>query len=190
MTELRARDGRPPFVEHGQSHLGPRPNVAPLQRSQVREYIQLRLEIHQLQEQMKANADQYDDLPRALPKRWNKHLRAVGWSPDAFNALKERITMAKTALDMVADSAKRTARRRKELKRIESSSHLTDRQKSQLREQRMRQDSLRRARLIEPTRRDWPAVRPYRDALTHLTDYVAGNRPNPPTVDDLSSPSQ
>lgn len=162
----------------------------PLQRSQVREYIRLRIELHQLQKQMEANADQYDDLPRAFQQRRAKRLRAEGWRPDAFNTLKKRITKAETALDMVADSAKRTARRRKELKRIESSSHLTDEQKAQLRKQRMRQDSLRRARRIEPTRRDWPAVRPYRDALTHLTDYIAGNRPDPPAVDDLPSPSQ
>jgi hypothetical protein len=162
----------------------------PLQRSQVREYIRLRLETYQFQEQMKSNAGQYDNLPRPFLKRRNKHLRAEGWSPDAFNTLKKRITMAKTALDMVADSTKRTARRRKELRRIESSSHLTDEQKAQLRGQRMRQDSIRRARLIEPTRRDWPAVRPYRYALTHLTDYIVGNRPNPPAVDDLPSPSQ
>jgi hypothetical protein len=48
-----------------------------------------------------------------------------------------------------------------------------------------RMDSIRQARHIAPTRRDWPAVRPYRDALAHLTDYVALNRPDPPRMDEL-----
>jgi len=50
----------------------------PLQRSQVREYIRLRLETYQFQEQMKSNAGQYDNLPRPFLKRRNKHLRAEG----------------------------------------------------------------------------------------------------------------
>ena len=50
----------------------------PLQRSQVREYIRLRLETYQFQEQMKSNAGQYDNLPRPFLERRNKHLRAEG----------------------------------------------------------------------------------------------------------------
>jgi hypothetical protein len=37
---------------------------------------------------------------------------------------------------------------------------------------------------IDKTRPDWPAVRPYRDELAHLTDWVAGNVPNPPRIGD------
>ncbi len=60
---------------------------------------------------------------------------------------------------MVADSAKYRADRKEQLQTIEESPHMTEEQKAQIRAQMARQDSIRQAR-IEPTRRDWPAVRP------------------------------
>jgi len=157
----------------------------PLQRQHVRNYIQLRIETHQLQQKMKANADQYDDVIQAFFKRRATLLKEEGWSPDAFDALEKRIMRTETALEMVADSAQRRADRQQQLQSIENSPHMTEKQKAQMRAQMARQDSLRQARHIDPTRRDWPAVRPYLDALAHLTNYVAQNRSDPPQMDDL-----
>lgn len=160
----------------------------PLQRQHVRDYIRLRIETHQLQKKMEANADQYDNVRQAFFRRRAKLLEREGWGPDAFDALKKRITRAETALEMVADSAQNRADRQQQLQTIEKSPHLTEKQKAKMRAQLARQDSLRQARHIGPTRRDWPAVRPYLDALEHLTDYVAGNRPDPPKLDELPPP--
>jgi len=159
----------------------------PLQCQHVRDYIRLRIETHQLQKKMEANADQYDNVRQAFFRRRAKLLKREEWGPDAFDALRKRITRAETALDMVADSAQYRADRKQQLQTIEESPHLTEKQKARMRAQLTRQDSVRQAR-IEPTRRDWPAVHPYLDALEHLTDYVAGNRPDPPKLDDLPPP--
>jgi hypothetical protein len=158
-----------------------------LQRQHVRDYIRLRIETHQLQMQMKANPDQYDNLNQAFIRRRAKLLKQEGWSPDAFDALKKRVTRAETTLEMVADSAEYQADRQQQLQTIEESPHMTEKQKAKMRAQMARQDSIRQAR-IEPTRRDWPAVRPYHDGLEHLTDYVARNRPDPPKMDELPPP--
>jgi hypothetical protein len=159
----------------------------PLQRQHVRDYIRLRIETHQLQKKMEANADQYDNVRQAFFRRRAKLLKQEGWGPDAFDALKKRIVRTETVLEMVGDSAQHRADRQKQLQTIEESPHMTEEQKAKMRAQLARQDSIRQAR-VEPTRRDWPAVRPYLDALEHLTDYIVGNRPDPPTLDELPSP--
>lgn len=160
----------------------------PLQRQHVRDYIRLRIETHRLQKKMEANADQYDNVRQAFFRRRAKLLKREGWAPDAFDALRKRITRTETALEMVADSAQYRADRQEQLQTIEESPHMTEKQKAKMRAQLARQDSLRQARHIDPTRRDWPAVRPYLDALEHLTDYVAGNRPDPPKLDERPPP--
>jgi len=158
-----------------------------LQRQHVRDYIRLRIETHQLQQKIKANADQYASPRQVFVWRRATLLKQEGWSPDAFDALKKRTTRAETAPEMVADSAEYQADRQQQLQTIEESPHMTEKQKAEMRAQLARQDSIRQAR-IEPTRRDWPAVRPYHEGLEHLTDYVAQNRPDPPEMDALPPP--
>jgi len=157
----------------------------PLRRQHVRDYIRLRIETHQLQQKMKANADQYDDVIQAFFTRRAALLKEEGWGPDAFDALQKRIMRAEKALEMVADSVEYRTRLQNKRKAVERSKHYSDTEKEEALAQIARQDSIRRARHIDPTRRDWPAVRPYEDALEHLVDYVALNRSDPPDLDRL-----
>ena len=170
--------------------LFPHPTLAqavdgPLQRQHVRDYIRLRIETHQLQQKMKANASQYDDVIQAFFTRRAALLKKEGWGPDAFDALQKRIMRAEKALEMVADSVEYRTRLQNKRKAVERSKHYSDTEKEEALAQIARQDSIRRARHIDPTRRDWPAVRPYEDALEHLVDYVALNRSDPPDLDTL-----
>jgi hypothetical protein len=156
-----------------------------LTRQDVRDYIRLRIEIHQKQEEMKANADQYDGVIHAFFQWQSEFLQARGRSRESFEALEKRIMAAETAMEMVADSAEYRTRLRTNRKAIRMSEHYSDAEKEEALAQYARQDSIRQARHIEPTRRDWPAVRPYLDALDHLTSYVGLNRPDPPDLDAL-----
>ena len=156
-----------------------------LTRQDVRDYIRLRIETHQLQQKMKANADQYDDVIQAFFRRRAALLKKEGRAPDAFDALQKRIMRAEKALEMVADSAEYRTQRRNNRKAVEMSKHYSEAEKEEALAQYARQDSIRQARHIDPTRRDWPAVRPYEDALEHLVDYVALNRSDPPDLDTL-----
>jgi hypothetical protein len=153
----------------------------PLQRSHVRDYIRLRTDIHQMQEKMKANADQYDDVIHAFFQRQAQFLQSEGWTQDGFDAVEQRILAAKGAMDWAADSTQR----RKELEGISQMTGLDAETRQELRRATIREDSLHRARHIAPSRRDWPAVRPYLEGLQHLNDYVAKNRPDPPRLEDL-----
>ena len=156
-----------------------------LTRQDVRDYIRLRIDIHQKQEEMKANADQYDGVINAFFQWQSDFLQERGRSRESFEALEKRIMAAEKALEMVADSAQYRAQLRNNRKAIRMSEHYSDAEKKEALAQYARQDSIRQARHIDPTRRDWPAVRPYVEALEHLTNYVALNRPDPPDLDTL-----
>jgi beta-phosphoglucomutase-like phosphatase (HAD superfamily) len=156
-----------------------------LTRQDVRDYIRLRIDLHKKQEEMKANADQYDDVIHAFFQWQSEFLQARGRSRESFEALEKRIMAAETAMEMVADSAEYRTRLRNNRKAIRMSEHYSDAEKEEALAQYARQDSIQQARHIEPTRRDWPAVRPYLDALEHLTSYVGLNRPDPPDLDAL-----
>jgi len=161
-----------------------------LNRQDVRDYIRLRIAIHQKQEAMKANADQYSDVIHAFFQWQSDYLQERGMTREQFESLEKRIMRAETAMEMVADSAEYRAERERDLKSIEMSKHMTASEKEEMRTQMARMDSIRQARHIDPTRRDWPAVRPYLDALEHLVDYVALNRSDPPSVDALPPASE
>lgn len=156
-----------------------------LTRQDVRDYIRLRIAIHQKQEEMKANADEYDGVIRAFFRWKSEYLQERGSSRERFDTLERRIMDAETAMEMVADSAEYHARLQDNRQAIKMSMHYSDADKSEALAQLARQDSIRQARHIAPTRRDWPAVRPYISALDHLTNYVALNRPDPPDLDAL-----
>lgn len=156
-----------------------------LTRQDVRDYIRLRIDIHQKQEEMKANADQYDGVINAFFQWQSEYLQEHGRSRESFEALERRIMDAETAMEMVADSAEYRTRLQNNRKAIRMSKHYSDAEKAEALAQIAKQDSIRQARHIDPTRRDWPAVRPYVDALEHLTNYVALNRPDPPDLDAL-----
>jgi len=156
-----------------------------LTRQDVRDYTRLRIATHQKQEEMKANADQYDGVINAFFEWESEFLQKRGRTRDSFNALQRRIMDAETAMEMVADSAAYQTRLRNNRKAVRMSEHYSDAEKKEALAQYARQDSIRQARHIDPTRRDWPAVRPYLDALEHLKNYVALNRPDPPELDAL-----
>lgn len=153
----------------------------PLQRSHVRDYIRLRTDIHQMQEKMKANADQYDDVIHAFFQRQAQFLQSEGWTQDGFDSVEQRILAAKGAMEWAADSTQR----QKRIENIKQMTHLDADTRQEMRASFIKQDSLQRAQHIAPSRRDWPAVRPYLEGLQHLNDYVAKNRPDPPRLDDL-----
>lgn len=153
-----------------------------LTKSQVRDFIETRIETNKLQMQMKRNAAQYDDLPRAFFKKRNALLRQRGWDPKFFDEVQRRVAAAQTALDIKDDIDAEAPQRKEEHEKIDKNPYYSEKQKQQMHEM---QDKLLESRLaqIEPTKKDWPAVRPYREKLEQLTDWVAENRPDPPVFD-------
>lgn len=150
--------------------------------AQVRDYIRLRSQTHDMQERYKANASDYDDVIKAFYRERNAFLRENGYTGEAFDRLEERIIGAKAAMERLEEMDADKDERAAELEKMLESPYLTEEQKATMRDQFARQDSLERSIFTE-SEPDWPAVRPYRDTLDHLTSYVAGNRSDAPTVE-------
>lgn len=157
-------------------------NDTGLTKSQVRDFIETRIETNKLQMQMKRNAAQYDDLPRAFFKKRSALLRERGWDPEDFEEVQKRVMAAQSALEIKDDIDAEAPQRKEEHANIENNPYYSAEQKQQMHDA---QDQMLEMRLqqIEPTKKDWPAVRPYREKLEHLTDWVAENRPDPPVLD-------
>lgn len=157
-------------------------DAAALTRAQVRDFIETRIETNKLQLQMKRNAAQYTDLPRAFFEKRNALLRERGWNPEFYDEVQKRVMAAQSALDIKDDIDAEAPQRKEEHEKIENNPYYSAEQKEQM---HAMQDKLLEARLaqIEPTKKDWPAVRAYREELEQLTDWVAENRPDPPVLD-------
>jgi hypothetical protein len=150
--------------------------------AQVRDYVRLRVQTHDMQERYKANASQYDDVIKAFYQERNAFLRENGYTGEAFDRLEERVIGADAAMDRIEEMDATKAKRDAELEEMLQSPYLTDEQKATMRDQFARRDSLERS-IFTQSEPDWPAVRPYRETLDHLTSYVAGNRSDAPSVD-------
>lgn len=151
----------------------------PLAQDDVCRYINTRIETNLLQEEYRQNADQYDDVPRAFFKARNALLRERGWTVEAFEATQQRILDAGNALDEREKFAARADQRAEEKAAIRGNAYLPEEQKQEMLDM---QDKLYEAEKanIDRSRPDWPAVRPHRDLLEHLTAWIAGNTPEQP----------
>ena len=154
-----------------------------LTKAKVKEWIQARIAIAKLQMKMKANAGNYDDVVQAFYKARKKLLESKGWMVQDFNALKERINAAASAMDLADELKASKADHEEELSGIEANEYLTEKKKAEMIKGLKNMRKQQRVQVIEPTKPDWPAVRPWRNTLKHLTDWYAGNRPDPPLVE-------
>lgn len=105
-----------------------------------------------------------------------------GWTVSEFEDIEQRIINATTAMEMAEDLEESEADHKEEIAEIKANEFFTETQKQQMIAglRKMRQE--KRTRFINPTKPDWPAVRPYRSTLRELTDWIAGNIPNLPAL--------
>lgn len=152
----------------------------PLTRGKVEDYIETRIDTKRLQDRVRANADQYDDVIRAFYRQRAELLRARGWSPDGFDATQERIFRVQGRMEQASELREQKQKDLADLKRLRESGQLSeDKVDNMIRE--VKKDYAEEEAKIDRTKPDWPAVRACREELEQLTDWVAGNTPNTPT---------
>lgn len=154
------------------------PANAPLTRSQLKSYLKTEIAIDKVQMNMKAHADQYDNVIQAFYAKRKAMLKARGWSVDQYEATQQRISNAISAMEMEADLENDD-----QIAQIRNDAYMPDDQKQAMIDAIRKSHEQQRQQMINPTRPDWPAVKSYRDKLQQLTDWYAGNIPNPPQVD-------
>lgn len=154
-----------------------------LTQSMVRDWIKSRIAVAKLQKKMKAHAADYDDVVHAFFAKRESLLKSRCWQVSVFDAAKERINAAISAMDVADDLAESKADYEKEIADIKSNKYYTDKQKQKMIEGMRMERDYEKVHYIEPTKPDWPAVRPYRSALQQLTQWYDGNSSNPPEVE-------
>lgn len=153
-----------------------------LTEQKVEEWIKARIEVAKLQNKMKANAPDHDNVVAAFYKERKDLLASSGWTVQEFDQVKERIHAAVSAMDLSDDLQASNADHQKEIREIKANTFYTDQQKKEMIEAMSKMRNHQKEQYIEPTKRDWPAVRPYKDILEEMTDWIAGNIPNPPKL--------
>lgn len=153
-----------------------------LTKQKVRDWIQTRIATARLQNKMKAHAAEYEDVVQAFFAERKTLLESRGWTVDEFDAAEERITAATSAMDMADELEASKESHQQEIAEIRTNKFYSDKQKAQMIEGLRKMRVQKQARYIEPTKGDWPAVRPYREPLQKMTSWIAGNIPHPPEI--------
>lgn len=201
-----------------------------LTSAQVKHWLEHRIALAQMQNDMRRNAHQYKDLPLAYARKETQYLTAQGYSVKQFRAEETRIHNAANAIALaqqqadaqgtagesrsdcearvtqdIRDASIAPSELEKELAQMRALG-LPEAQIEQIRQAQMqvhgnaastaRQTCALQAEaastlaaheqaMIESSRRDWPGVEPWLDALEHFSQWYAGNdsHPAPPTLD-------
>lgn len=72
---------------------------AGLTSEQVRKWLKVRIELAQMQNEMKQNAHKYEDLPLAYHEKSVSHLAKVGYDYERFKSHETRISAARTYIN-------------------------------------------------------------------------------------------
>lgn len=151
----------------------------PLTEERIADWIGMRIETANLQNRMKANASDYDDLPRAFFRKRDTLLEKRGWTRQEFESVEKRIMAAQSALDF---SREQIAQLEKDADNLKSNSMLSESQKQQGLKAIEQQKAMLQQQL-DATSADHRAVSAMNEKLEHLTSWVAGNRDDPPELD-------
>lgn len=154
---------------------------SPLDSNQVRDFIETRMAVARLQNEMKAKAEQYDDVVRAFFERRAELLTSRGWTVEDFDAVKDRVHAARSAMREAAELEEKQADDREMIREMEATGSFSDEQLQEMRQSLGQVDAKREA-WIDETRPDWPAVKHWKDELDGMTAWIAGNTDTPPSL--------
>lgn len=153
----------------------------PLTRAEVRDFIETRIASARLQNRMRAGAGQHDDVVKAFFERRNELLQSRGWSVEEYEAVRERVHAARSAMREAAELAERRQSDAEIIREMKASGHVSEQQLAEMRSALEATTAEQRA-WIDATRPDWPAVEYWLDELDAMTAWIAGNREQPPAL--------
>ena len=158
--------------------------ATPLTRHDVAKYMHLSVQITRTQNEMKAHADQYDNVIQAFFKKEAQILADNGWTEKHYKAVENRIMAALDGLEQQQDLDAGAEDRAKEKADIMSNEYMSEKQKQQIikAKEMMLQQTRQQVARSKP---DWPAVKPYLKQLDQLDEWAAGNTSKLPDLPDL-----
>lgn len=153
-----------------------------LSTDKVEDWIKTRIKVAQLQNRMKANAGEYDNVVQSFYGKREELLTSQGWTVTDFDEVKERIHAAISAMDIAGDLEESQENHEKEISEIRQNEFYSDSQKEQMIEGLKTMREQQRKQYIEPTKDDWAVVRPYRSTFEEVASWIAGNRSDLPDL--------
>lgn len=154
----------------------------PLTKDKILKYIKSSLATFKLQNKMKSQANQSENLIQEFYKERKVLLQKHGWDIDDFEDTESRIYAAMNAMETKA-SLKSDADFKKEIAEVETNNYLSKKQKSETIKLLKLDRKNRKETFINPSKPDWAAVKIYKNELEHLTNYISGNRPDAPVLE-------
>lgn len=154
-----------------------------LAKQKVGYWIKTRIAVAKLQNRMKANAAEYDNVIQSFYAEREVLLKSRGWSVQDFDVAKNRIHAAISAMDIADELAESKADHEKEIADVKANEYYNEEQKKEMINALGAMREQKRKLYIEPTKPDWPAVRPHRSVFRHMSSWAAGNRADPPVLD-------
>ena len=182
----------------------------PLSSNDVNKWMETRIATHKLQNRFRAEADQYDDVVVAFFKARDRYLQQVGYTRARFEEHEQRIAEAHDYILNRSDAIAEKSRRDADLAEAQSAPDPALDPETQEMIAMMRQvgtseaeiqkmlDAMRQVpdviaqsnammdkvddQLAARVAPDIPAVEPWLEELDALYSWLAGNRPNPPSL--------
>lgn len=153
-----------------------------LTQDKVKDWMETRIAVAKLQNQMKTNAADYDNVVGEFYSKRETLLESRGWSVSEFENTQERIHDAISAMDISDELEESRADHEQEIADIEANEFYSDEQKQQMIEALSEIREQKQKQYIDTTKPDWPAVKPYRSVFQQLMHWIAGNASSPPDI--------
>lgn len=156
--------------------------VRPLSISEVESWMKTRIETHKLQREYRANAEKYDSVVEAYFKARDEYLVNNGWDVQEFKDIESAIYDTIGGIDEQESIDEEKKELQSEVDAVNKNEYLTAEQKKEIVAGMYKVFEIRQE-TVDATKHNWQAVKPYREKIRVLNDWMAGNIPDPPTIE-------
>lgn len=151
-----------------------------LSKEKVGNWIKLRIKVAKLQNNMKSNAQKYEDVVESFYREREDLLISQGWTVMDFDEAKVRIHAAISAMNIAEELQDSRSDHKRGVSEISQNEYYSVSQKEQMIEGLKSIRKQQREQYIQPTKNDWAAVRPHRSFFKEVQSWIAGNRSDLP----------
>ncbi len=156
--------------------------IRSLSTAEVESWMKTRIETHKLQREYRANAEKYDSVVEAYFKARDEYLVNNGWKVQEFKDIESAIYDTIGGIDEQESIDEEKKDLQSEVDAVNKNEYLTAEQKKEIVAGMYKVFEIRQE-TVDATKHNWQAVKPYREKIRVLNDWMAGNIPDPPTIE-------
>ncbi len=156
--------------------------IRSLSTFEVESWMKTRIETHKLQREYRANAEKYDSVVEAYFKARDEYLVNNGWDVQEFKDIESAIYDTIGGIDEQESIDEEKKELQSEVDAVNKNEYLTAEQKKEVVAGMYKVFEIRQE-TVDATKHNWPAVKPYCEKIRVLNDWMAGNIPDPPTIE-------